>query len=265
MMDLKLERPLIFFDLETTGTVIQKDRIVEISVVKVFPDGKQQVHTRKLNPEMPIPKAASDVHGITDEDVKDAPTFQVVAENLYKYFENCDLGGYNILKFDIPVLIAEFKRAGIDFSVEDKKVVDVFNIFCKLFPRTLTAAYKFFCGKELADAHSAEADTLATLDVLFGQLEKYPELPRDMDGLHDFSDMTDPDAVDKAGRFKWSGDEVVVNFGKNSGTPLKVIAENDPGFLKWIVSKDFPEDTKDVARDALMGVLPKRRQNEEEA
>ncbi|MFA7232127.1 MAG: 3'-5' exonuclease [Victivallaceae bacterium] len=263
MTDIKLDRPLIFFDLETTGTVISRDRIVEISVLKIFPDGKRQVHTKLVNPEMPIPPASTAIHGISDEKVKDAPTFSMIAQNLFIYFEGCDMGGYNINRFDVPMLINEFKRAGLDFSIEGRRMIDVYNIFCKLYPRTLSAAYKFFCGKELTDAHSAEADTVATLDVFEGQLRMHPELSRNLDELHAFSDLSDPDSVDSSNRFKWVGGVVTVNFGKNSGKTLSDIALNDPGFLKWIIRSDFPDDVKGIAQNALLGKFPEKKTNEE--
>ena len=256
MNDLKLARPLIFFDLETTGTSISSDRIVEISVVKVFPDGRKQVTTRRVNPQMPIPPGASEVHGIYDKDIENEPAFELIAMNLFNYFADCDLAGYNIIKFDIPLLIAEFQRSNLTFSTENRRVIDVFNIFCKKFPRNLTAAYDFFCGKTLENAHSAEADTLATLEILEGQLKMYPDLPRDVAGLDEFSDMSDPNAVDKGGRFKWQGDCVVVNFGKNSGTPLRDICIDNPGFLQWIIKSDFPDDVKKIASNALRGIFP---------
>lgn len=259
LSELKLERPLIVFDIESTGTVVTRDRIVELSVIKFFPDGRREEVTRRINPEMPIPEGASKIHGIYDEDVKDAPPFSVIAQNLYKYFENCDLGGYNIVGFDIPLLIEEFKRAGLDFSMTDRRVVDGFRIFCKLYPRTLTAAYKLFCGKDLENAHSALADTEATIEVLAGQLARHPELPRDMAGLHDFCIQRDPDVLDEGRRFKWSGDEVIVNFGKNYGKTLKAIAAEDPGFLRWILRSDFSMDVKKIAGDALSGVFPVRK------
>lgn len=259
MTELKLKRPLVFFDLETTGTVAQRDRIVEISVLKLSPDGSRRTHTRRVNPEMPIPKAASDIHGITDEDVKDAPTFKDIASNLHAFFDGCDLGGYNLLRFDIPLLTKEFERVGLAFPVDNRKVVDVFNIFCKLCPRTLEAAYKFFCNKELVGAHGAEADNLATFEVLLGQMAMFPEaVSGDIDALHELSDISDPDAIDTSNRFKWAGDEAVVNFGKHSGATLKSLAIDEPGFLKWIVRADFPDDVKRIAQDALYGKFPSR-------
>ncbi len=258
MTELQLDRPLIFFDLETTGVNPNRDRIVEISVVKLFPDGRRNVRTRRLNPEMPIPPEATAVHGISDADVAAEPTFRDISRNLYLYLEGCDLGGYNIIKFDIPMLINEFQRVGLEFSMAERRVIDAFTIFCKLFPRTLTGAYKFFCGKELDDAHSAEADTLATVDIFMQQLEKYPELPRELDALHEFCDNSDPDAVDSTAKFKWSGERVIVNFGKNSGRALQDIATDNPGFLQWIIKADFPDDAKKIAADALKGIFPEK-------
>ena len=258
-MDLQLERPLVVFDIESTGVSPERDRIVELAVLKIMPDGTKQSTVKRINPEMPIPKAASAVHGIYDEDVAGSPPFSIIAANLARYLEDCDFGGYNLVKFDIPMLQAEFQRAGVPFSMEGRRVVDVFNIFCKLYPRTLTAAYSFFCGKELTDAHSASADTDATWEVLLGQLAKHPELPRDLNGLAEYSYNSDPDAVDRTRRFKWSDDGVVVNFGKNAGRLLTDIAENDPGFLRWIIRSDFPEDVKKIASDALIGIVPERK------
>ena len=258
-MDLVLERPLVFFDIESTGTNPYRDRIVEIAVIKVMPDGTRQEVVRRINPSMPIPAGASAVHGIYDDDVKDAPTFDVVAQNLYNYLENCDLAGYNIVKFDVPMLQEEFKRCGLNLSMQNRKLIDVFNIFCRLYPRNLTAAYKFFCGGDLEDAHSALADTDATVAVLLGQLAKHPELPREMAGLAEFSAARDADFIDSEGRLKFSGDEAVVNFGKNSGRRLKDLAVEDPGFLRWMLRSDFSEEVKAVIQKALQGEFPTRK------
>ena len=258
MQNLQLERPLVVFDIESTGVMPQRDRIVEIAVLKIFPDGHTQNTVRRLNPEMPIPPGATAIHGISDADVADGPTFLLIAEKLFRYIEDCDLAGYNITGFDIPMLEAEFKRAGFTFKVDDRKVIDAYNIFCKLYPRTLTAAYQFFCGKELEGAHGAAADTAATFEVLLGQLEKHPELPRTVAELADFSDLAGPDAVDRTRRFKWSDNEVIVNFGKNAGRTLRDIASNDPGFLRWIVRSDFTDEVKEIANNALLGKFPTR-------
>ena len=258
-MELVLERPLVFFDIESTGTNPYRDRIVEIAVIKVMPDGSREDVVRRINPCMPIPAGASAVHGIYDADVADSPTFDVIAHNLYNYLEGCDLAGYNIVKFDVPMLQEEFKRCGLELSIKERKLIDVFNIFCRLYPRTLSAAYEFFCGGNLEDAHSALADTDATVSVLLGQLAKHPELPREMAGLAEFSSARDADFVDSEGRLKFSGDEVVVNFGKNSGRRLRDLASEDPGFLRWMLRSDFSEEVKTVIKNALAGEFPTRK------
>ena len=257
-MDLVLERPLVFFDIESTGTNPYRDRIVEIAVIKVMPDGSRDEVVRRINPTIPIPEGASAVHGIYDADVADAPTFDVIAHNLYSYLENCDLAGYNIVKFDVPMLQEEFKRCNLELSMKERKLIDVFNIFCRLYPRNLTAAYKFFCGGDLEDAHSALADTDATVAVLLGQLAKHPELPREMAGLAEFSAARDADFVDSEGRLKFSGSEVVINFGKNSGRRLSDLTVEDPGFLRWMLRSDFSDEVKNIIRNALAGEFPTR-------
>lgn len=257
-MDLVLERPLVFFDIESTGTNPYRDRIVEIAVIKLMPDGSRQEVVRRINPTIPIPAGASAVHGIYDADVADAPTFDVIAHNLYNYLDGCDLAGYNIVKFDVPMLQEEFKRCNLELNMRDRKLIDVFNIFCRLYPRNLSAAYKFFCGGDLEDAHSALADTDATVAVLLGQLAKHPELPREMAGLAEFSAARDADFVDSEGRLKFSGDEVVINFGKNSGRRLRDLANEDPGFLRWMLRSDFSDEVKNVIKNALAGSFPSR-------
>lgn len=258
-MELVLERPLVFFDIESTGTNPYRDRIVEIAVIKVMPDGSRQEVVRRINPSMPIPAGASAVHGIYDADVADCPTFDVIAHNLYNYLEGCDLAGYNIVKFDVPMLQEEFKRCNLELNMRDRKLIDVFNIFCRLYPRNLSAAYKFFCGGDLEDAHSALADTDATVAVLLGQLAKHPELPREMAGLAEFSAARDADFVDSEGRLKFSGEEVVINFGKNSGRRLRELAEEDPGFLRWMLRSDFSDEVKEIIKNALTGEFPVRK------
>ncbi len=264
IQELKLERPLVVFDIESTGIVPTRDRIVELAVQKIYPDGQMQNTVLRLNPEMPVPPGATAIHGITDADVADCPTFGIIAEKLFRYLEDCDLAGYNITGFDIPMLESEFRRAGFEFKVENRKVVDAYHIFCKLYPRTLTAAYKFFCGKELEGAHGAAADTAATLEVLLGQLERHPELPREIGALAAFADLTGPDTVDRTRRFKWSDNEVVVNFGKNAGRTLRELAANDPGFLRWITRSDFTDEVKEIANNALLGKFPVRKTSDNE-
>ena len=259
LQNLKLERPLAVFDIESTGVMPNRDRIVEIAVLKIHPDGTMRNTVRRLNPEMPIPPSATAIHGITDADVANCPTFLLIAEKLYQYLADCDLAGYNITGFDIPMLEAEFRRAGFEFKTSERKIVDAYNIFCKLYPRTLTAAYQFFCGKELEGAHGAAADTNATWEVLLGQLERHPELPHDISALASFCDLAGPDAVDRTRRFKWRDNEVVVNFGKNAGRTLRELAAEDPGFLRWITRSDFTDEVKTIAADALLGKFPERK------
>lgn len=244
-MKLNLKRPLIFFDLETTGTNVTKDRIVEFSYVKVYPDGHDEQKSRRINPEMPIPPESTAVHHITDEDVKDAPTFRQVSKALMEIFDGCDIAGYNSNKFDVPLLIEEFSRAGLNFDVSGRRFVDVQNIFHKMEQRTLVAAYKFYCGKDLEDAHSALADTRATYEVLLGQLERYPNLENDVDKLAEFSGSGRN--VDFAARIVLNEqDEPVFNFGKHKGESVKKVFRDEPSFYSWMMQGDFTKNTKDV-------------------
>ena len=218
-MKLNLKNPIVFLDLETTGVDPCKDRIVEISLVKVMPDGSKEVKTRRINPQMHIPEAASAVHHIYDKDVADCPTFREIAKSLWAYIEGCDFGGYNSNKFDIPVLVEEFLRAGLDVDLHKSRFIDVQNIFHKMEQRTLVAAYKFYCGKELDEAHSAEADTLATYEVLLAQLDRYPELKNEVDYLAEFSSRGK--CADYAGRIVFDEKGVeVFSFGKHKGRPV---------------------------------------------
>ena len=245
-MRLNLKNPIIFLDLETTGVDPAKDRIVEISLVKVFPDGEREVKTRRINPGIPIPPSATAIHHISDEDVKDCPTFREIARSLAAYMEGADLAGYNSNKFDIPVLMEEFLRAGVDIDLKKRKAIDVQNIFHKMEQRTLVAAYKFYCEKELEAAHSAEADTLATLEVLEAQLERYgDDLKNDVDYLADFS--THSQFVDYAGRVIYDDKGVeVFSFGKHKGRPVSEVFRAEPSYYSWMMNGDFPEYTKKV-------------------
>lgn len=246
-MQLNLSRPIIFFDLETTGTSVTSDRIVEISLIKVFPDGNIEEKTRRINPECHIPEASSAIHHIYDEDVKDAPTFRQVAKSLFDLFQDCDIAGFNSNKFDVPLLIEEFGRVGMKFEVANRKFIDVQGIFHKMEQRTLVAAYRFYCGKELNDAHSASADTRATYEVLLSQLERYPELKNDVASLAEFS--SGGRNVDLAGRMVYDDNhEPIFNFGKNKGRKVKDVIRHDPGFIQWILQGDFPKETKDQIR-----------------
>lgn len=242
-MQLNLRNPLVFFDLETTGIDIAKDRIVEISMVKVMPNGEEIVKTRRINPGMPIPPESTAIHGITDEDVKDCPKFKEIAKSLAAQIEGCDLAGFNSNRFDIPMLAEEFLRAGVDVDLNRRKFIDVQTIFHKMEQRNLTAAYKFYCNKDLANAHSAEADTMATYEVLKAQLDRYPELENDVNFLSKYSSFTNN--VDFAGRMVYNekGQEVI-NFGKYKGRVVEEVLKSDPSYYAWIMNGDFPLNTK---------------------
>jgi DNA polymerase-3 subunit epsilon len=244
-MQLNLKNPIVFFDLETTGINIASDRIVELSILKVNVNGSEEVYTKRINPEMPIPKQSSDIHGIYDADVKDAPTFKSIARELAKFMEGCDIGGFNSNKFDIPLLAEEFMRVGVDFDMQKRRFIDVQTIFHKMERRTLEAAYKFYCDKDLTEAHSAEADTRATYEVLKAQLDRYPELENDVAALSKFS--TQNRNVDFAGRIVYNDkDEEVFNFGKYKGVKVEEVLEKDPGYYGWMMNGDFPLYTKKV-------------------
>ncbi len=244
-MQLNLKNPIVFFDLETTGVDTSRDRIVEISTVKVFPNGEKEVKTRRLNPEMHIPEEATAVHGITDEDVANEPPFRAIAKSLAAYLEGCDFGGFNSNKFDVPVLMEEFLRAGVDVDFKNRKFIDVQNIFHKMEQRTLEAAYKFYCDKALDNAHSAEADTMATYEVLMAQLDRYPELQNDVAYLADFSARGQ--SADYAGRILYNekGEEIF-GFGKYKGRSVADVFREEPSYYSWMMNGDFPLYTKKV-------------------
>lgn len=245
-MKLNLKNPLVFFDLETTGINIATDRIVELCYIKVYPNGNEESKSMRINPEMHIPETSSAIHGIYDEDVKDCPTFKQIARELANAIEGCDLAGFNSNRFDIPMLAEEFLRAEVDFDMTRRKFIDVQNIYHKLERRTLSAAYKFYCGKDLENAHSALADTQATYEVLQAQLDKYPnELQNDMQFLADFSRMSNN--VDFAGRIVYNEQGVeVFNFGKYKGMPVTEVLQKDSGYYGWVMQGDFTRNTKQV-------------------
>ena len=244
-MKLNLKNPIVFFDLETTGVNITSDRIVEISYLKVFPNGNEVSRTMRINPEMHIPEQASEVHGIYDDDVKDCPTFKQVAKDIANDFEGADIAGFNSNRFDVPLLAEEFLRAGVDLDLTRHKFIDVQVIFHKMEQRTLSAAVKFYCGKELEGAHSADADTRATYEVLQAQLDRYDELQNDIAWLSEFSSHTRN--VDFAGRIVYDDKGVeVFNFGKYKGIPVVEVLHRDPGYYSWIMQGDFSLNTKQV-------------------
>ncbi len=242
---IKLNKVLAVFDLETTGVKVATDRIVEISVLKIFPGGDKESITRRLNPGIAIPAEASAVHGIYDADVKDKPSFKEFAHELKNYLDGCDLAGYNCLNFDVPLLVEEFLRVDIDFDVRSRRIVDVQNIFHKMEQRTLSAAYKFYCQKDLENAHTAEADTTATYEVLEAQLERYPDLQNDVKFLHDFS-IRNRNA-DFAGHIIFNEkNEEVINFGKHKGKVVDTVLKAEPSYYNWMMTADFPQYTKKV-------------------
>jgi len=258
-MNLKLTRPLAFFDLETTGLNIATDRIVEISILKILPNGEKEIKTELINPTITISQESIEIHGITEEKIKDKVTFKEIASDLDAFIKDCDLAGFNSNRFDVPLLAEEFLRAGIDFNVNDRKLVDVQNIFHKMEQRTLVAAYKFYCDKDLTNAHSAEADTTATYEVLEAQIEKYADLNADTEFLSEFSQMTKN--ADLLGRFVYNDENVIVfNFGKHKGKEVTAVLEKEPGYYSWMMNGDFPLYTKKVMKDIKAKMTPAKPQ-----
>lgn len=253
-MELKLAKPLCFFDLETTGTNIASDRIVEISILKILPNGNKENKTWLVNPGVPIPEEAMAIHGITDERVAAAPAFGEISKEVFQMIKDSDLAGFNSDRFDIPLLAEEMLRAGVDFDMKNMVSVDVQTIFHKMEKRTLEAAYKFYCDKDLEEAHSAKADTVATYEVLLSQLERYPELENNVRKLSEFSrrnefaDFAGFIAMDEVG-------EEVFTFGKHKGTKVREVLENEPGYFGWILNADFPLYTKKVLTQIKLSKL----------
>lgn len=253
---LQLNRPIAFIDLETTGVNLSTDRIVEIAIIKVLSDGSRQVKRKLINPQMPIPKGSTDIHGITDEMVKDAPTFKQAGNEIKQYLENCDLGGYNSNRFDIPMLMEEFLRAGMDVDLSNRRMIDVQHIFYTMEPRTLSAAYKFYCQKELVNAHSAEADVNATIDVLLSQIERYDKLGNSVDSI--LGAIGEEKVVDYARRFCFDDKGVeIFNFGKFKGRAVTDILKSEPQYYDWMMKGDFPLHTKQKLTELLNRTLLK--------
>ena len=253
---LNLTRSIAFIDLETTGVSLSSDRIVEIAIIKILPDGSRQVKRKLINPEMPIPKETSDIHGITDDMVKDAPTFKLAGNEIKMFIENCDLGGYNSNRFDIPILMEEFLRAGMEVDLSTRKMVDVQHIFYTMEPRTLTAAYKFFCQKELVNAHSAEADVDATIEVLMAQLDRYQNLGNSVESI--LSVIGEDKIVDYARRFGFNDKGIeIFNFGKHKGRPVRDVLKAEPQYYDWMMRGDFPLHTKQKLTEILNSTLLK--------
>ena len=253
-MELNLTRPICFFDLETTGTNVAKDRIVEISVLKVYPNGNKESKTWLVNPEMEIPEEVVAIHGISNEKVANEPTFKDLSRTIYAMIKDCDLGGFNSDRFDIPLLAEEMLRAELDFDMKSMVSIDVQTIFHKMEKRTLAAAYKFYCDKDLTDAHSAEADTLATYEVLLSQLDRYPELENNVKKLAEFS--THRQFADFAGFLGYDEDGVeIFAFGKHKGRKVLDVLEKEPGYFGWILNADFPLYTKKVLTQVKLSQL----------
>lgn len=243
MTTLHLKRPFIIFDLETTGISISRDRIIELAYIKVFPNGEEEKRNMRFNPEMPIPIESSMIHGIYDNDVEHEPTFASKAKELAELFAGCDFGGFNSNKFDFPMLVEEFLRSQVDFETENRKFVDAQRIFHQMEQRNLAAAYKFYCNKDLINAHSADADTQATYEVLLAQISRYENLQNDIDFLHQFSGQSNN--VDLAGRMVLNDKGIAVfNFGKHKGKGVKAIFKAEPSYYQWMMDNDFPLETK---------------------
>ena len=248
-MPLSLSRPICFIDLETTGINVSTDRIVEIAIVKIGVDGTKQVKRRLVNPEMPIPKDSSEVHGITDEMVKDAPTFKALANEIKQFMEGADIGGYNSNRFDVPMLNEEFLRAGISADIESRKLLDVQKVFHKMEQRTLSAAYQFYCHKTLEDAHTAEADATATWEVLEAQIEKYPQIGNTVESIVKFTG--EEEIVDFARRLVYENGVIVFNFGKHKGKSVVQVLKEEPQYYDWMMKGDFALHTKQKLTEIL--------------
>ncbi|MDR2850396.1 MAG: 3'-5' exonuclease [Verrucomicrobiota bacterium] len=256
MFPIPLDKPLIVFDIEATGISPRSDRIVELAAIRLEPDGTEVSGYWLLNPGVPIPVETTAIHGITDAIVAGQPTFKDKALEILAFFGDADFAGFNAGRYDIPMLSEEFARAGVPFDADRRRLLDAQRIFHTREPRDLSAALAFYCGRAHTDAHGAEADVRATLDVILGQFKKYGDLPKDMDTIDRTFNPVDPFSVDRAGRLRWVDGEATVNFGKKKGARLKDLIREDPGFLRWITKNDFPQDTRAICENALKGIFP---------
>ncbi len=259
---LILDRPLVALDTETTGADTTVDRVVQLALVRLDPDGSREEFETLVNPGEPIPAEATAIHGITDEAVKFAPPFRRIAPEIVQRTAGCDLTGFNLIRFDIPLLLNEFRRAGETWDLSGVRILDAQIFYHMMEPRDLSAAYKFYCGKELKGAHGALADTRATLDVLLEQVRRYPELPDDVAGLDALCNRPDPRFVDRDRRFRWRNGEPVFNFGEHKGRLLLDVAKSSTSYLEWMLRKNFSDEVHGLIRDALSGELPEK--NEEQ-
>lgn len=261
-MDLNLKKSIVFFDLEATGLNVTKDRIVEIGIIKINPDQSEERLVQLINPEINIPQEVIDIHGITNEIVADKPTFTDFSDELVKFIGDADLAGYNSNKFDIPLLLEEFVRADADFSMDNRACVDVQNIFHKMEKRTLEAAYQFYCNKVIENAHSAEADIIATYEVLKAQLDKYSDLENDISYLAEFSQNSKNKVADFSGRLAYNKEgELIYNFGKHQNKTVAEILKKEPGYHNWMLNNDFPHYTKKVLRSAITKLQTDKKEN----
>ncbi|GAB3351365.1 3'-5' exonuclease [Arachidicoccus ginsenosidivorans] len=256
-MNIELLKPIAFFDIESTGINPATDKIVELAIVRIEPTGEKSRLRRLVNPGMPIPKESSDIHGITDEMVKDAPLFKEIAAEVVRFLDNCDLGGYNSNRFDVPLLVEEYLRAGVTFSLSDRKLLDVQKIYHKMEPRTLSAAYQFYCNKNLEDAHSATADVEATWEVLQAQIDKYPNIGHSLNSILQFTG--EDKIVDMARRFVFKGEEIIFNFGKYKGKAAHLVFREEPQYYDWMMRGDFPLHTKQVISEIFRQVFPGKK------
>lgn len=256
-LTLKLDRPLIVFDIESTGLNTRTDRIIELAAIKVNPDGSEEKKRWLLNPGVPIPPSTTEIHGYTDDEVKDCPTFADVASEMFRFFEDCDLSGFNCDRFDVPCLEEEFARAGYNFASSQRRHVDVQRIYHKMEPRDLTSAVRFYCDRDHTGAHRAEADTLATLEVLKAQMLKYDSLPKTSAEMDEFLNPHDPLNADRGGLIRWIDGAWCLNFGKNKGKKLYDLFMKEPKFLKWIINGNFDTEVRQICSDLLeKGILP---------
>jgi DNA polymerase-3 subunit epsilon len=257
---IKLKKPLIFFDLETTGVNPSSDRIIEMSLFKIHPNGNEISKTFRVNPEIEIPESSTEIHGITNDDVKDCPTFKMIAKDIVNIIEDADIGGYNSNKFDIPLLAEEFLRANIEFDLKKRNFIDIMVIFMKKEPRNLTAAYKFYCNKELECAHSAKADTIATYEIFKSQIEKYDDLGDTIETISEFSSYNKN--ADFAGRLIYDDNNIVIiNFGKHKGKALEDVLKKDPAYYSWVQKGDFPLYTKKIFTETYLKISNKINQS----
>jgi DNA polymerase-3 subunit epsilon len=253
-----LERPLAFLDLETTGTAPHRDRIIEMAIARIQPNGQTETRNWRFNPGIPIPQESSAIHGIYDEDVAREPEFHQRAREVVSFLDGCDLAGFGILGFDVPMLRIECERAGVELPMRGRRVIDAKTIYHMYEPRTLAAAHEFYCGELLTGAHAAEADALAAYRVLLGELARYKDLPQTMDGLHTLCNPDQADWVDEHGRLIWKGDEVYFNFGKHRGEPVREVCVSNPEYVNHLIDGDFGVELKGILARAMQGRFPSR-------